>query len=96
MVVAAAVFSPAAIAHGEAGWMHGVLDGAVQFFTSLPSLLPVLMVALLARRDGARHIAIQAAALIANLYSQAWQRNASQCARWRAGLPQLRQSILRS
>lgn len=43
--------------------MHGVFDGAMQFFTSLPSLLPVLMVALLARRDGARHIAIQATAL---------------------------------
>jgi hypothetical protein len=63
MVVGAAVCSPAAIAHGEASWMHGVLDGAMQFFTSLPSLLPVLMISLLARHDGAWQIAIQAAAL---------------------------------
>ncbi len=33
------------------------------FFTALEFLLPVLMVALLARRDGAQHIAIQATAL---------------------------------
>jgi hypothetical protein len=63
MVVGAAAFSPAAFAHGEANWTHGMLDGAVLFFTALESLLPVLMVALLARRHGFRPVIIQTAAL---------------------------------
>ena len=62
LVLVAVAFSPAAIAHGEANWMHGMLDGAVLFFTSLQSLLPVLMVAFLARRHGLRSVAIEAAA----------------------------------
>jgi hypothetical protein len=63
MVISTAAFSPAASAHDEADWLHGVLDGAVAFFTALEFLLPVLMVALLARRHGLRPVIIQAAAL---------------------------------
>ena len=43
--------------------MHGILDGAVLFFTALESLLPVLLVALLARRHRPHSTTIQAAAL---------------------------------
>jgi len=63
LVVGAAAFSPAASAHGEADWLHGILDGAALFFTALEFLLPVLLVALLARRHGPRSATIQAAAL---------------------------------
>ena len=37
-------------AHGDAGWAHGVVDGARAFAGSLQHLLPVLAVALVARR----------------------------------------------
>jgi hypothetical protein len=63
MVIGTAAFSPAASAHDEADWLHGMLDGAVLFFTALEFLLPVLLVALLARRHGLRPVIIQAAAL---------------------------------
>jgi hypothetical protein len=63
LVVGAAAFLPAASTHGEADWLHGMLDGVVLFFTALESLLPVLMVALLARRHGLRPVVSQAAAL---------------------------------
>jgi hypothetical protein len=63
LVVGAAAISPAASAHGEADLLHGMLDGAVLFFTALEFLLPVLMVALLARRHRLRPVMIQAAAL---------------------------------
>jgi hypothetical protein len=63
LLIAAAGFSPVALAHGKADWTHGMLDGALLFFTSLESLLPVLMVALLVRRQGLRNIIVQAAAL---------------------------------
>ena len=63
LMAGASVFSPAASAHGEADWMHGILDGAVLFFTALEFLLPVLMAALLVRRHRFRPIIIQAAAL---------------------------------
>jgi hypothetical protein len=63
LVVGAAAFSPAAFAHGEADWLHGILDGAVLFFTALEFLLPVLMVALLARLHRLHPVIIQAAAL---------------------------------
>lgn len=43
--------------------MHGILDGAVLFFTALEFLLPVMMAALLVRRHRFRPIIIQAAAL---------------------------------
>lgn len=43
--------------------MHGILDGAVLFFTALEFLLPVLMVALLARRHRLRPVIMPAAAL---------------------------------
>ena len=62
MAIGTVAFSPAASAHGEADWLHGILDGAVQF-TALEFLLPVLLVALLARRHGLGSATIQAAAL---------------------------------
>jgi hypothetical protein len=62
LVLVAVAFSPAAIAHGEADWMHGMLDGAVLFFTSLQFLLPVLMLAFLARHHGLRAVTIEASA----------------------------------
>jgi hypothetical protein len=63
MASGAVASSPAAIAHGQADWIHGISDGAVLFFTSLQALLPVLALALLARRRGFQNIAIQTAAL---------------------------------
>lgn len=63
LVVGAAAISPAASAHGEADLLHGMLDGAVLFFTELEFLLPVLLVALLVRRHRLRPVMIQAAAL---------------------------------
>lgn len=63
MLIGTAAFSPAASAHDEADWLHGILDGAVAFFTALEFLLPVLMVALLARRHGLRPVITQTAAL---------------------------------
>lgn len=62
-VTGAAALSPAALAHGEADWSHGMLDGALLFFTALESLMPVLMVALLGRRHGLRPVIVQAVAL---------------------------------
>jgi hypothetical protein len=63
----AAALSPAAFAHGGTDWLHGTLDGVVQFFTALESVLPVLLVALLARRHGLRFVTIHAAALAIGL-----------------------------
>lgn len=63
LLVGAAVFSPAASAHSEADWLHGIFDGAALFFTALEFMLPVLLVALLARRQRDRSVIIQAAAL---------------------------------
>lgn len=63
MVIGAAAFPPAAFAHGEADWSHGLVDGGMLFFSALRFLLPVLMVALLSPRHGLRPITIQAATL---------------------------------
>ena len=63
LVVGAATFSPAASAHGNADTLHRILDGAVLFFTAIEFLLPVLLVALLARYHGLRSVIIQVAAL---------------------------------
>ena len=63
MVAGAAAFPPAAFAHGEADWSHGLMDGGMLFFSALKFLLPVLMVALLSPRHGLRPITMQAATL---------------------------------
>jgi hypothetical protein len=65
LLLGGALFAPAAMAHGEAGWMHALLDGAGVFFTTLQYLLPVLMAALLVRdpRPGLQPVALQLVAL---------------------------------
>jgi len=63
IAMSAIVLSPTTLAHGEADWLHGAMDGAVVFFTTLGFLLPVFLVSLLKGDLASRSLSFQAVTL---------------------------------